>query len=99
MEQYKKVSEYEIEIVETKSQEIIPEKVLPAKVYDYGFLLKQKIDIRSQWNKQLVQKQKEVDEINAKRGEEMAMVEKLIAEANRLGITENPKSVIIEEVI
>lgn len=96
---YKKVGEYEIEVVETQPEEIIPEKTLPSKVYEYGFLLKQRIDIRSQWNKQLIQKQKEVDEINAKCGKEMAFVESLIAEADKLGITENPKQITIEEVI
>lgn len=83
---YEKKDDNTIIVNEVKLQEIIPEKVLPAKEYDYSFLKKQVLDIQKQWEEQLAQKKNEIDEINIKRAEEIAFVEKLITEADKLGI-------------
>lgn len=86
--EYTKKSEHEIGVVEVIPEKIIPAETLPEKVYDYNFLIGQRSSIITQWDEQLAQKQKEIDEINTKRAEEIAFVEKLISEAEKLGITE-----------
>ena len=97
MTTYTKKSTHEIAVVEVVPEKVIPAETLPEKIYDYGFLLKQVADIQSQWDEQLAQKQKEIVEINEQRGKEKAFVEKLITEAKKLGIEEEPIKVIIEE--
>lgn len=94
--QYIKKDDYTITIKEVIPEEIIPEKVLPDRDYNYTFLLKQRDDIQTQWDEQLVAKNKEIDEINQKRQEEKAFVEKLIVEAEKLGISESTVEPIIE---
>ena len=88
MTTYTKKSEYEIAVVEVIPEKVIPAETLPEKVYDYSFLLDQVVDIQSQWDEQVAQKEKEITEINEQRGKEKAFVEKLIVEAKKLGIKE-----------
>ena len=60
----------------------IPQKVVTSK-YDYGFLKQQLIDI-----------QKQKDDFDALRDAELAEVNTLIAEADKLGIVEKVEEVI-----
>ncbi len=78
MKTYEKIDEQRLSVVEMK-----PAEVLPAKTYDYGFLKQQLINI---------QEQKDRD--NALRDAEIAEVEKLIVEADKLGIIEKVEAVI-----
>jgi hypothetical protein len=84
---YTKVNSGTISVVETVPQEIVAAKVLPAKQFSYDFLLKQRDEIQKQWDAQVAQKQAEIVEINARQAKELAFVNKLIAEANKLGVT------------
>lgn len=92
---------------EVEPERLIPANFLPAKEYDYAFLLKQRDDIQTQWDEQLAQKDKEIANINEQRSKEKAFVEQLIMEAGKLGIVEKElpiepsKEVIlpIEEII
>lgn len=86
METFTKKDENTILFQEVKPEVIIPSETLPEKEYDYNFLLKQKDDIQKQWDEQIEQKNKEIVEINERQGKEKAFVEKLIAEADKLGI-------------
>lgn len=85
---YTKVDNHTISVIEVKPQEIIHEKVLPAKEYEYSFLLKQRDSIQNQWDEQLAQKNKEIEEINTNRGAEKEKVDNLISEAKKLGIVD-----------
>lgn len=95
---YTKEYENTLTVIEIEPAKVIPEKVLPARKYEYGFLLSQRDSIQNQWDEQLAQKAKEIEEINLVRGEEKAFVEKLILEADKLGIIVK-QEVVVEEVV
>lgn len=99
MSTYTKKNENEIAVVEVIPEKIIPAETLPEKVYSYAFLLKQRDDIQTQWDEQLAQKANEIDEINTKRAEEKAFVEKLIAEADKLGVVNKLEASVEEAII
>lgn len=91
---YTKKDESTIIVQEVKPEEIILEEILPEKEYDYVFLLKQKENIQKQWDEQIEQKNKEILEINERQSKEKIFVEKLILEANKLGIVAKVESVL-----
>jgi len=90
---YIKVDNHTIRFIEVQPQEIIPENVLPAVEYEYSFLLKQKDSIQNQWDEQLAQKNKEIEDINVLREAEKVRIDNLILEAKKLGIVDKVDAV------
>ena len=76
MDVFSKVSDSEIKVIKTKTKEV-------ANTYNYAFLLQQKKDIQAQKDRDNLQRDKELAEVNL-----------LIAECIKLGITEAVKEVI-----
>jgi len=78
MTTYRKKDEYTLE-VEKPKEVLQPSKIeKEIQTYDYGFLLNQKEAITKQRNEMITLKEKE-----------LAEVQELIDESNKLGITEN----------
>ena len=81
MDIYTKTNANTLGVVKTK-----PVEILPIKMYDYGFLKQQLINI-----------QKQKDDFNILRDAEILEIQTLLNEANKLGIVE--KIIIVEKVI
>ena len=84
-------------IAVTKQTAVIPEvpaKELPPVMYEYSFLLKQKVDIQKQWDEQIAQKNKEIDDINLARQAEIDEVSALISGADNLKIVAKPIEIL-----
>jgi hypothetical protein len=80
-----KVDDSNISVI--RETDPVPAKIQSAVVYDYDFLKQQKQDIQHQWDAQL-------KEINDARGAEMAEVDFLISEADKIGVKSTPTEVV-----
>lgn len=83
-------------VKEVVPQQIIPEQIKEDKEYSYNFLIKQKEDIQKQWDEQVAQKNKEIEDINIARQKELDEVKELLFKCEEVGIT---GEVINEEIV
>lgn len=83
-------------VKEVVPQQIIPEQIKEDKEYSYNFLIKQKEDIQKQWDEQVAQKNKEIEDINIARQKELDEVKELLFKCEEVGIT---GEVVNEEIV